>query len=349
MVCAAPGPSVLDIPPKTFLLNPVTFKGPCNSTNVQVQISGNIVAPVDASAWNKDADKGHWILFDSINGLVISGSGEINGQGSYWWNCRSDVNFSKCSSTPDAALEVRSCNNSQLKGLNFVDSPRMHVVFNHCVNVQISQITATAPKDSPNTDGIHIAGCQYVEVMNSIIQTGDDCISIETGSSNIYINGVKCGPGHGISVGSLGDSGEEDSVEQVVVSNCNFNGSMNGVRIKTWQGGSGYARGIKFQNINVNNVDHPIVIDQYYCGGNHCKNETSAVKVSNVSFINIHGTSTREDAISLACSQTVACTDILLENIQLTTLVPGKNATSYCLNAHGTAKASVEPPVSCLD
>jgi len=31
------------------------------------------------------------------------------------------------------------------------------------------------------------------------------------------------------------------------------------------QGGSGYARNIKFLNIMMQNVTNPIIIDQYYC------------------------------------------------------------------------------------
>lgn len=37
------------------------------------------------------------------------------------------------------------------------------------------------------------------------------------------------------------------------------------MRIKTWQGGSGSASNIKFQNIQMKNVSNPIIIDQNYC------------------------------------------------------------------------------------
>ncbi|KAK1271027.1 putative polygalacturonase [Acorus gramineus] len=83
--------------------------------------------------------------------------------------------------------------------------------------------------------------------------------------SNVNITGVACGPGHGISIGSLGKDGDRATVEQIHVQHCSFSGTTNGARIKTWQGGSGYARGITFNNITLTSTANPIIIDQFYC------------------------------------------------------------------------------------
>ncbi|MCL7024771.1 hypothetical protein MKW94_002052 [Papaver nudicaule] len=124
---------------------------------------------------------------------------------------------------------------------------------------------------------------------------------------------------------------------------------MNGARIKTWQGGSGYARDIRFEDIYFESVDHPIIIDQYYCNGNgNCGNHTSAVKVSKVTFKGLRGTSTQEVAINLACSETVGCTDIIVENVQVKHVESGIDTISNCINAHGISQGPVSPPVPCL-
>ena len=68
------------------------------------------------------------------------------------------------------------------------------------------------------------------------------------------------------SIGSLGRDLNEDGVQNVTLTNAVFSGSDNGVRIKTWaRASNGFVRNVVFQNIIMNNVENPIVIDQNYC------------------------------------------------------------------------------------
>ncbi|WOK97992.1 polygalacturonase-like [Canna indica] len=101
--------------------------------------------------------------------------------------------------------------------------------------VTFNSIRVTAPGDSPNTDGLHIAESSNIVVNNAVVDTGDDCISIGPGNRNLSITGVTCGPGHGISVGSLSKTPGENDVVGLSVRNCTFIGTSNGLRIKSWQ------------------------------------------------------------------------------------------------------------------
>jgi polygalacturonase len=213
-----------------------------------------------------------------------------------------------------------------------------------CTDVQLTRLSITAPGTSPNTDGIHITRSKDVQVRDCIIKTGDDCMSIEDGTHNLHVTKVVCGPGHGISIGSLGDDNSRAEVSGITVDSVQLYGTTNGARIKTWQGGSGFAKDIIFQNIIMDNVQNPIIIDQNYCdSAKPCKNQESAVEISNIVFKNIRGTTTSKDAIKLSCSKNAPCSGITLENIELKLEGGNGDTESTCQNAKWTESGNVVP------
>ncbi|XP_022883570.1 probable polygalacturonase At3g15720 [Olea europaea var. sylvestris] len=234
------------------------------------------------------------------------------------------------------AMRFGNCTTLQVSGLKHVNSPRNHVTLSYCKGVNIANIHINAPQTSPNTDGINIGHSTDIHIHDSIIETGDDCVAVSGGTSNVNITDVTCGPGHGISIGSLGQNGENDEVQGISVSSCTFKGTENGVRIKTWQGGSGFARNISFSDITLIAADNPIIIDQFYCNGKICQiAEASAVKVSDVTYTRIHGTTIcrKNAAINLSCSSTVPCTNIILNNINITAVASYPTPFARCVNA----------------
>ncbi|RWW30248.1 hypothetical protein GW17_00005181 [Ensete ventricosum] len=66
------------------------------------------------------------------------------------------------------------------------------------------------------------------------------------------------------SIGSLGKDGATQTVENISVSDSSVTDGLTGARIKTWQGGSGYVRGVVFEGMRVRSVQTPIMIDQFY-------------------------------------------------------------------------------------
>ncbi|XP_068667767.1 polygalacturonase-like [Aristolochia californica] len=334
----------------TFLLNKIIFAGPCVSSSITFRLEGTIMGPETLDGWNCSSKSNRdWIEFQDLNGLDIVGEGTINGNGQVWWERNNKKKKTACTSPPKALVVARS-SLVNISGLTLVDNPRVHMKIDSCNGVQISGLTISAPEDSPNTDGIHIESSQNLTVVDSKIGTGDDCISIGNASSYLNISGIACGPGHGISIGSLGKDGAFATVEHVRVKAVSFNGTQNGVRIKTWQGGSGYVRDVVFEEVDLHLVKNPIIIDQYYCNGHHnCKNHTSNVEVSDVSIINVHGTSSTKVAVCLACSKTVSCKQITLQDIDISWERDPERTTSYCLNAQGWVDFTVFPSVPCLD
>jgi galacturan 1,4-alpha-galacturonidase len=74
------GPSTLVFPKGTYVSGPVTFAGPCKSP-ITVQVEGTIKATTDLS----DYDTQDWFLFQSIDGLILTGGGTFDGQGQAVW------------------------------------------------------------------------------------------------------------------------------------------------------------------------------------------------------------------------------------------------------------------------
>ncbi|KAL3631801.1 hypothetical protein CASFOL_024785 [Castilleja foliolosa] len=335
---------------KTFLVRAVKFEGPCKSSSITFEILGRIVAP-PRSAWRKKTTD-DWLYFNLVDGLIIDGSGQgqIDGVGLTWWKHvkLNKKTKGKRDSRP-TAMRFSKCNGLQLRGLKFINSQGSHIAINACNKTSISKLDISAPQKSPNTDGIDISSSNDLHIHDCVIATGDDCIAINGGTSDIDIANISCGPGHGISIGSLGKKGHHDEVERINITNCSFNRTQNGVRIKTWQGGAGFAKNIIFSNITFIKANNPVIIDQFYCPHSKCNIKKSAVQVSNVRFSGLKGTSSCQNAtINLSCSSTVPCKNIILEDVNIKSANPLNNSTSaYCINAHGLAHKS-NPVVNCL-
>lgn len=207
--------------------------GPCLAPHpVTIQVEGTVLASTDISEF----ENSEWLMFEHINGLKIIGGGTFDGQGQDSWkyteNC--ETSNQACARNPSSLFfaEVQNVIISNIKSLN----PKgFHIFVTKSSNVRLRRLKLIAPETSPNTDGIHISSSVNVIVARNTIQTGDDCISMIQGSENVFINRLRCGPGHGISIGSLGKYPNEREVKGISIKNSQLIGTTNGLRIKHGQ------------------------------------------------------------------------------------------------------------------
>ncbi|CAN7133859.1 unnamed protein product [Brassica rapa subsp. narinosa] len=338
--------SVLLVPQgRTYLVNATKFNGPCE-TKLVIQIDGKIVAPDEPSNWDPKFQR-IWLEFSKLKGVVFQGNGVIDGSGSKWWAASCKKNKSNpCKSAP-TALTIESSSGVKVTGLTIQNSQQMNFIIARSNSVRVSKVMVSSPGDSPNTDGIHITGSTNVVLQDCKIGTGDDCVSIVNASSNIKMKKIYCGPGHGISIGSLGNNNSTGIVTNVVLDTAFLKETTNGLRIKTYQGGSGYVQDVRFTNVQMQDVSNPILIDQFYCDNpTSCQNQTSAVKISQIMYRNITGTTKSEKAIKFACSDTVPCSHIVLNNVNL----EGRDGQveAYCNSAEGFGYGVIHPSADCL-
>ncbi|KAK4437507.1 Polygalacturonase [Sesamum alatum] len=342
--CNSTTPSKIFIPPGTWSLSQVKLLG-TNKAPIELQIQGTLQASPDPSKLpNKE---GEWITINYVNFLTISGGGVLDGQGQEAWKLNDCHKNKNCAKLP-INLSLNFINNSIIQDVTTKDSKNFHVNCISSYNVTFLRFTVSAPGDSPNTDGIHVARSTNVRITDSIIKTGDDCVSMGDETKEVYIQNVTCGPGHGISIGSLGGYATEKDVTGIYVRNCTFIGTTNGVRVKTWPSAPATltVSDLHFEDLIMDNASLPIVIDQEYCPHNLCnKDRPSSIKISNVSIKNVRGTTSTAEAVWLVCSGLKPCENVEVGDIDLKYTGNQGPITTQCTNVKPKFVGKQNPPV----
>ncbi|KAK4441797.1 Exopolygalacturonase [Sesamum alatum] len=334
--CNSIGAAKLLIPRGQFVAGEVLFTGPCTANKpITIEIQGDLLAYDDPSAYTGGA----WIMLEKVDGVVLKGGGTINGRGQQFWK------YGKSKDGPPLPVSFvfQTVNNARMSNLNFVDSMGFHIKVTDSNNTDIRNINIRAPGKSPNTDGIHLSSAINVNITDSIIGTGDDCVSIGHGTYNILVARIICGPGHGLSVGSLGKRPTETSLKGLTIINCTLVGTTNGARIKTYHASPRIqATHIYFQDIVMEKVKNPIVIDQHY--DSKRRPEQSSVKLSDIHFRNIRGSTISKIPVKLNCSSIFPCEGVELANINLIPFGPIGPLKSTCSSAKFFVKGKLNPP-----
>jgi galacturan 1,4-alpha-galacturonidase len=216
-----------------------------------------------------------------------------------------------------------------ITNINFHDSPAWFTFFVDSKDIIIDRSTFVAhstgsrPKNSDGFDSYNVDG---VRITNCMMDVDDDCISPKANTTNLLVENVHCKGSHGISMGSIGQyPGTLDYITNVRIANVTLVDGTIGVRLKAWAGenvGYGYMRNITYQDINVENVDEPIVLDQCYFNVKDadCQKFPSKVDLEDIHFINITGSSSGKKGNvvgTMRCSPEAECKNIELKNIDL--------------------------------
>ncbi len=245
---AAGGGTVL-VPAGTYLSGPLRL---ASSVNLEVD-GGATLLMLPRGRYPSSSTP--FLSASSLNNVEISGSGTIDGQGAGWWSSSSRPRLIQISNSSIVAVE----------GIALVNSPREHLAFGATNNVTIKGITISAPANSPNTDGIDVAGSNYL-IENCSIADGDDNVAMKpqnVANSNVTITNCFFGSGHGLSIG--GET--NDGLNGLTVTNCTFMGTAIGLRMKAGRGYGGLVENVHYDQITMTNVATPIWVTSYYLNG----------------------------------------------------------------------------------
>ncbi|MGN6727772.1 MAG: glycoside hydrolase family 28 protein [Tepidisphaeraceae bacterium] len=170
-------------------------------------------------------------------------------------------------------LRLVNCRNVKLQGVTFQNSGSWNVHLSLCDEVDVQGITVFNHPWAQNGDGIDLDSCREVRVADSTINAGDDAICLKSGkdevgrrrgrpTENVTITRCTVGTGHGgVVIGSEMSGG----VRNVVVKDCTFTGTDNGLRFKSTRGRGGVVDGVRVDNVTMSNIGGvAILFDLYY-------------------------------------------------------------------------------------
>lgn len=277
--CAAAGGGTVLVPRGNYLTNPLFLK---SNIRLKLEKDATLIAASEIAAWRGDektkyaAAENGWLPFISIadaQNVAIVGEGTIDGQGAVWWErWRENIRASgkKGGTDRPRLIYITRSNNVLIDGVTLTHSPSFHIVTRYAHDIDINGTRILSPWHAPNTDAIDPIDSQNIRITNNYIDCNDDHIAIKAEKAdprfpegvveNIYIANNTLKQGRGISIGSESAGG----VNNVLVENNTFEGSMYGIRIKSPRGKGGEVKNIVYRNTKMHNVEVPLVFSAYY-------------------------------------------------------------------------------------
>jgi polygalacturonase len=239
------------------------------------------------------------ITVSSATGSGIMGPGTINGRGgdtlqnttpsTTWWGLSSTAQTDDLNQYNPILVRITSSNNFTLYETSFVNAPIAHIVYNYGDGFTVWGITINTPYNARNTDGLDIGNSQNVTVTESTISDGDDNVAIGSASgsaaTNYSITNDHIFSGHGVSIGSITESG----VSNILVDTVSFSGDTSdsnstALRIKSAADRGGLVNNVTYENICIQNVNYPLQLNPHY----NSNSGTEYPDFTNIGFHNVH-------------------------------------------------------------
>lgn len=208
----------------------------------------------------------------NMTNVIVEGEGEtsvIDGQGTGgWWS-----DYKNLGTRPGlirfgsgSAFLFRNFKMQNSPGVNLTlgQSGNAHDFTVHDVIIRNPSSEASTP--SHNTDGIPVWG-PNVNIYNCDISTGDDNVVCDSHAHHIHAWNIKCGDGHGMSIGSY-----TSDAHDIIYEDITFNGTGSGFRLKTsadrsgndQTGTNGAVKNIICRNATMTGCPSPIKITSWY-------------------------------------------------------------------------------------
>jgi polygalacturonase len=250
-------------------------------------------------------------------------------------------------------FQAYNCSNIVIEGVTFQNSPFWTINPEFCDNVTVTGVTIFNPH-SPNTDGINPSSCKNVHISNCHISVGDDCITIKSGrdedgrkygrpTENVTITNCTMLSGHGgVVIGSEMSGG----IKKITISNCVFDGTDRGIRIKSARGRGGVVEDIRVDNIVMNTIkEEAFIMDLFYDKSNTVEPVSERtpifrnIHISNVTATNVKKAGTIRGIAEMPI-QNCSFSNIAIEAQEGFTVMTAKNIEFHDVKVTTTKGAS---------
>lgn len=273
-LCRTRGHGVVHLAAGAYLSAPLTLK---NHVRLQLDKGATLLGSSDFADYpiRTDATWRRVALLhaDKVTDISITGQGTIDGNGKVWW----DAQLKRHKGTPEdprpLLIDLTNSKNILIEGVTIQNSPMYNITTFLCDGLTVRNVSILNPgRGAPNTDGIDPFSTTHVLIEHTTIDTGDDNVAIKSGlvergepnlpSSDIVIRDCAFRNGHGLSIGSETAGG----VQNVLVERVTFQGTRQGIRIKSARGRGNDLGNFIYRDITMNGVETPIQITAYYTG-----------------------------------------------------------------------------------
>ena len=325
--CGKSGGGTVLVPEGTYLCKPLVIR---TATALRLEKGATIKAtddPADYARTDKPGEFNHFFTGKDLENVTIEGEGTIDGSGERWWIPAEEARQKKSGYTlprPNLIVLTR-VKNLTVRGVTIQNSPKFHFVPIDCENVLIEDTKFFAPERAPNTDAIDPSMCLNVTIRRCLVDVGDDNVAVKSGkphpnrefaAETLLVEDCTFKHGHGMSIGSELVGGVKD----VVVRNCTFEGTDNGIRIKTDRKKGGAVTNILCENITMKDVAGAITITCYYTKIPAVEKSQKVTKTtpaySNITIRNLTATSTKDAGFIVGLPES-PIKNVLLENVKI--------------------------------
>lgn len=240
---------------------------PCISASGRknIAITGEGIVDGNGSLWRpvkrgKVSDV-EWKAFAAMGGVERK-----NGELWYPWQMKNG--YPDIAETPEAQERMRNdlvrltnCDGILIQGVTFQNAPRFHVHPVNSQNIIIDNITVRCPWNAQNGDAIDLSDCHKALIVNSTVDAGDDGLCMKSGGfkekavangcEDILIENNTVYHAHG---GFVIGSESMTGMKRIVVRNCRFAGTDEGLRFKSAMGRGGRTEAIYISNIVMTDI-----------------------------------------------------------------------------------------------